>query len=182
MLNQIPFPTVEIRRPPPQAHSGGTKPILRYSPFFAASLFSHTYKSLFPPTRPHRFSSSSFSCTYKSLGGQPLSFHIHTKPPGCHPPTLLEFSNARARKYIKRCVFRLLRTLRRGGKSYLPWNQHDGEQRIRFLQREYRASRVHGFARTSLHKNSSAERQENNHAWLHLQVGRNVERAMGIPI
>ena len=26
-----------------------------------------------------------FSDTYKSLAAQTLSFHIHTKPPGCHP-------------------------------------------------------------------------------------------------
>ena len=33
--------------------------------FFIAPLFSYSYKSLFP---------------------QPLSFHIHAKPPGCHSP------------------------------------------------------------------------------------------------
>ena len=36
--------------------------------FFIAPLFSYSYKSLFP---------------------QPLSFHIHAKPPGCHPSPLL---------------------------------------------------------------------------------------------
>jgi hypothetical protein len=46
----------------------------------APYLFSRTYKSLPAPARPHR---SLFSVTCKSLGGQTLSFHIHTKPRGC---------------------------------------------------------------------------------------------------
>src|SRR6266849_5724414 len=33
-----------------------------------------------------RFIAPLFSYSYKPLFPQPLSFHIHTKPPGCHPP------------------------------------------------------------------------------------------------
>src|SRR5207302_3835978 len=47
-------------------------------------LFSSTYKPLFSPACPPQ---PLLSMTYKSLGAQPLSFHIHTKPPGCHPLT-----------------------------------------------------------------------------------------------
>src|SRR6266403_3345869 len=39
-------------------------------------------ESLFAPAHP---SDPLFSDTYKSLAAQTLSFHIHTKPPGCHP-------------------------------------------------------------------------------------------------
>jgi hypothetical protein len=56
------------------------------SPRFAAPLFSYLLapicegcESLFAPARLHP---SGFSCTYKSLGGQPLWIHIHTNPPG----------------------------------------------------------------------------------------------------
>jgi hypothetical protein len=46
---------------------------------FAGPLFSSTSKSV---RRNHRFASSLFSSTYKSLFPQPLSLHIHTKPRG----------------------------------------------------------------------------------------------------
>src|SRR6266478_8414558 len=37
--------------------------------------------------RAHHRTDPLFSDTYKSLSAQTLSFHIHTKPPGCHPPS-----------------------------------------------------------------------------------------------
>src|SRR5216683_5688793 len=37
------------------------------------------------PLRAHHRTDPLFSDTYKSLSAQTLSFHIHTKPPGCHP-------------------------------------------------------------------------------------------------
>jgi hypothetical protein len=39
-------------------------------------------ETLFAPTHP---SDPLFSGAYKSLPAQTLSFHIHTKPWGCHP-------------------------------------------------------------------------------------------------
>ncbi len=38
-----------------------------------------------PPVTHCLFVCPLFSHTYKSLGGQPLYFHIHTKPPGVYP-------------------------------------------------------------------------------------------------
>src|SRR5713101_8330181 len=38
------------------------------------------------PLWPSKFARPLFSYSYKSLFPQPLSFHIHTKPRGCHPP------------------------------------------------------------------------------------------------
>src|SRR5713101_7016639 len=49
----------------PSEVEGSPSALSRHSPLFTAPLFSYSYKSLFP---------------------QPLSFHIHTKPRGCHPP------------------------------------------------------------------------------------------------
>ena len=50
---------------------------------FCSLVFSRTYESLFAA---HRSASPAFSCSYKSLFPQLLSFHIYTKPPGvAHP-------------------------------------------------------------------------------------------------
>jgi hypothetical protein len=48
-------------------------------PSLSCSSLPTTHHSL--PTFLHPL----FSYSYKPLGGQPLSFHIHTKPPGVYP-------------------------------------------------------------------------------------------------
>ena len=81
MVNQIPFRTSKSETTGAGAFQRDqAHPSLR--PFFAASLFSHTYKSLSPHTRSYRFSSSSLSCAYKSLNAQTLCFHIYANPRG----------------------------------------------------------------------------------------------------
>jgi hypothetical protein len=77
-----PFPTTHY--PPPTTHS------LLFAPLFSYSLapIREGYKSLLPPTRPHRFLFSLLSCTYKSLFPQPLCFHIDLRCPGVSPKLL----------------------------------------------------------------------------------------------
>jgi hypothetical protein len=68
-------------------HNLGTLPLpVCHRQRVSFALCFHNVTNPFP-RRPARYPPL-FSWTYKSVGEQPLSFHIHTKPPGCHPRDL----------------------------------------------------------------------------------------------
>jgi hypothetical protein len=76
----LPLSSPATHYPRPGVHSPFISPFI--APLFSCSLapISEGYKSLFAPPRSQN---SLFSYSYKSIFPQPLSFHIHAKPPVC---------------------------------------------------------------------------------------------------